>query len=77
MVRNYSINQVAEMFKIVDNIRKNLSVLSAVYSGDPRFSCERAKEELKTLIPKYKEKVPKEIQEIIGISPNTLERMVE
>lgn len=74
---NYTLEQVEEMFSIVGEVRSYISTISMVNCGDPRISCKEERKKLKELIPEYKKKIPKEIQEILHLTSKDLERMVD
>ena len=78
MTKLYTIGNIEEMFKIVKKMEYNLGIVTAVYCGDPRLSCKEEKKRLlNKLIPQYRKKVPIEIQKILKIDPNELERKLK
>jgi hypothetical protein len=52
---NYTKKEVLEMFKLYKQIDNNLGMVSGALSGNPRIGyCLNEKENLKKLIPKYR-----------------------
>ena len=74
--RSYTYNEVKEMFKLYKELDQNLSIVSAVHSGDPRLDCKDEKQRLKELMPIYKKTFPEELRKILGIDLKDLEAMV-
>ncbi len=73
----YTYEQVREMFKLYKELDQNLSIVSAVYSGDPRFDSKEERKRLKELIPLYKKTFTEELRKIIGIDLKNLEAIVK
>ncbi|GEM_PF-5410529 len=73
---SYTYNEVKEMFNLYKELDQNLSIVSAVNSGDPRFDCENEKKRLKELMPLYKKTFTKELRKILGINLKDLEALI-